>query len=148
MGIEGNFFTDLSGAITSPAGVPSQADVNDNGTLITPSGSTPNFVTGSRLIGPVDANGRVAAQITIGIPPPQRTLTLAVYIVAPVNSTANNNPGRAFAIDITPVATSAQVLSGQFFWQGAITPAYSSSSISGVNVFAASGIVPGSPGPP
>jgi len=78
----------------------------------------------------------------------QQTLTLAVYIVAPVNSTTNNNGGRALAIDITPLATGTQVLSGQFSWEGAIKPAYTNSSISGVNVFALWGVVPATPGPP
>lgn len=56
--------------------------------------------------------------------------------------------GRAFAIDITPVATSAQVLSGQFFWLGNPAPTFDSTFISGVNVFVLAGIVPGAPGPP
>ena len=158
IGIEGNIFTNLNGAIVTQNSLPSQADVNDNGTLIQPANSTTPNVTGNFTPAnpTVDANGRATMTMTIctavssgvcNIPPLQRVLTLAVYIVAPVGSTTSNNPGRAFAIDITPVPANAtsQVLSGQFFWQGNPPPTFDSSSISGVNVFAAWGVVPGSP---
>jgi hypothetical protein len=148
IGVVGNIFWDLNAAIRSPPGVPSQADINDNGTLIQPSSATAGNVSGNFTPITVDANGRATMQMVVGTPPLQQTLSLALYIVAPVNSTTNNNAGRAFAIDVTPIAMSTQVLTGQFVWEGAITPAYSSSSISGVNVFAAWGVVPGTPGPP
>jgi len=148
IGVVGNIFWDLNGTVYSPPGVPSQADVNDNGTLIQPSPLTVGNVVGAFAPTTVDANGRATMHIVIGTSPLQRTLTLAVYVVAPVNSTTNNNNGRAFAIDVTPIGTSPQVLTGQFFWEGAITPAYSSSSISGVNAFVVWGVVPGTPGPP
>jgi hypothetical protein len=138
MGVEGNVFTDLSATIT-PGTNGSQADINDNGTLIQPSGSTTN-VTG-KMTGPVDQNGRATMTMTVGT---SRTLTLALYILAP-EVPASNQSGRAFAIDITPVATSKQVLSGQLFWLGNPVPIFNSSSISGVNVFALWGIVPGAP---
>ena len=47
MGIEGNIFTDLGGVLRSPTGVPSQADINDNSTLIEPADSTTPNVTGN-----------------------------------------------------------------------------------------------------
>jgi hypothetical protein len=147
IGVVGNVFMDLNGAITSPSGVPSQADINDNGTLIQPSLPTVGNVSGNFIPTTVDANGRATLTMVVGTLPLQRTLTLALYIVAPVNSMTNNNPGRAFAIDITPIAPNTQVLTGEFNWEGPIPPAYSSGSISGVNVFAAWGIVPGTPGP-
>lgn len=141
--VEGNVFTDLSASIT-PGANGSQADINDNGTLIQPSGSTSN-VTG-KMTGPVDGNGRAIMTMTIGTSP-SRTLTLALYILAP-EVPASNQSGRAFAIDITPVNTSAQVLSGQLFWLGNPVPTFNNSSASGVNVFALSGVVPGTAGPP
>jgi len=149
MGIEGNIFTNLSGAIVTQNSLPSQADVNDNGTLISPANSTTPNVTGNFTPTPnptVDANGRATMTMTIGTSP-SRTLTLALYILAP-QIPASNQSGRAFAIDITLLATNKQVLSGQFFWLGDPLPTFDSSSISGVNVFATWGIVPGTPGPP
>lgn len=142
MGVEGNIFTNLSATIATQNGLPSQADVNDNGTLIAPVDSVTPNVTGS-MTGPVDANGRATAQMTIGTLPSQRTLTLAFYILAP-QVPITNQSGRAFAVDITPPLANKQVLSGQLFWEGSAPP-YSASSISGANVFALSGIVPGSP---
>ena len=142
--VEGNVFTDLSASIT-PGANGSQADINDNGTLIQPSGSASN-VTG-KMTGPVDGNGRASMTMTIGTSPLSRTLTLALYILAPEVPTSNQS-GRAFAIDITPVNTSTQVLSGQLFWLGNPVPTFDNSSASGVNVFALSGVVPGTPGPP
>jgi hypothetical protein len=139
MAVEGNIFTDL-GANVTPGTNGSQADINDNGTLIQPSGSTSN-VTG-KMTGPVDANGRATMTMTIGTSPSSRTLTLALYILAPEVPTSNQS-GRAFAIDITPIATSKQVLSGQLFWLGNPVPTFDNSSFSGVNVFALSGVVPG-----
>lgn len=141
MGVEGNIFTDLSATIT-PGANGSQADINDNGALIQPSGSTSN-VTG-KMTGPVDANGRVTAQMTIG---GSRILNLALYILAP-EVPASAQSGRAFAIEITAGATNMQVLSGQFFWLGNPPPAFNGSSIGGTNVFALWGVAPGTPGPP
>jgi len=143
IGVEGNIFTNLSGAIVTQNKLPSQADVNDNGTLISPADSTTPNVTGNFTPTPnptVDANGRATMQMTIG---GSRTLTVALYILAP-QIPASNQSGRAFAIDITPLATNKQVLSGQFFWLGDPPPTFDSSSISGVNVFAAWGVVSGS----
>ena len=117
-GIAGNIFTDLSGAITAGAnGNASQVDMNDNNTLIQPAASSTTNVTGT-ILGPIDPNGRATAQMTVGISPaPQRTLTLALYILSP-QVPASDQSGHAFAIDITPIATNAQVLSGQFSWLG------------------------------
>jgi hypothetical protein len=142
IGVEGNVFTDLSAAITSPTGTPSQADINDFGTWIQPVNSTTPNVTG-KMTGPVDQNGRATMTMTVGTSP-SRTLTLALYILAP-EVPASNQSGRAFAIDITPLATSKQVLSGQLFWMGNPPPAFGNSLISGVNVFSLWGIVPGTP---
>jgi hypothetical protein len=151
VGVEGNIFTDQTATITpppSPAVFPSQADVNDFTNLIQPIDSVTPNVVGS-MTGPVDANGRATATITIG---GTQTLTLAVYIVAPEDSSTNHNAGRALAIDITPVDTNAQVLGGQFFAINTVQfpappPPFDNTMISGVNVFALSGVVPGTPKP-
>jgi len=92
----------------------------------------------------VDKNGRATATITIGTST-SRTLTLAVYILAPEVPTTNQS-GRAFAIDITPTATSKQVLNGQFLWLGN-TPLNLTidSSNFPVNAFALWGFTPGPP---
>ena len=144
IGVEGNIFTDLTGAITPGANNSSQADVNDNGTLIAPSGTTRN-VTGNFSPTTVDANGRATMIMTIGA----QTLNLALYILAPQVPTTGQS-GRAFAIDITQIATSKQVLSGQFNWLGNTglgnsTPVFTSSSISGANVFGLWGVAAGAP---
>jgi uncharacterized repeat protein (TIGR01451 family) len=152
---EGVIFLDGNGNITPQPGTLSQGDVNDNGTLIQPTPLTAWNVKGNftPFPGPpaptIDANGRATMTMTIctivsqgACTGTQQVLTLAVYVIAPVGSTTNNNPGRAFAIDITPTLTSTQVLSGQFFPQ---TPNLSASSISGPNVFWTWGIAPGTP---
>jgi hypothetical protein len=158
MAAEGIIFLDANGNITPQPGTLSQGDVNDNGTLIQPAAANTRNLTGhfTPFPGPtVDANGRATMTMTIcttvssGVcDATQRVLNLAVYVIAPVGSTTNNNAGRAFAIDITPPATSKQVLSGQFFWQGSPAPQFSAGSISGANVFWTWGLVPGSAGPP
>jgi hypothetical protein len=150
IGIEGNIFTNLSGAIVTQNSLPSQADVNDNGTLISPADSTSPNVTGNFTPAPnptVDTNGRATMTMTIGTSLSSRTLTLALYILAP-EVPATNQSGRAFAIDITPIQTNKQVLSGQFFWLGNPPPTFNNSSIGGTNVFALWGVVPGTQGPP
>jgi uncharacterized repeat protein (TIGR01451 family) len=150
MAIEGNIFTDLSAAVT-PGANGSQADINDNATLIQPTPSTANNVTG-KMTGPVDANGRATMTMSIctalssgvcNTPPLQQTLTLALYILAP-EVPKTNQSGRAFAIDIT--AANAQVLSGQFNWLGNLPLDLTIDSTNfPVNVFALWGVSPGSP---
>ena len=115
--------------------------MNDNNTLIQPASSSTTNVTGT-IMGPIDPNGRATAQMTVGISPaPQRTLTLALYILSP-QVPASDQSGHAFAIDITPIATNAQVLSGQFSWLGNTPPTF---AIFGTSVFALWGVVPGAP---
>lgn len=142
-GIAGNIFTDLGGAITAGAnGNASQIDMNDDGTLIQPASSSATNVTGT-IMGPIDSNGRATAQLTAGSSP-QRTLTLALYILSP-QVPANDQSGHAFAIDITPIATNAQVLSGQFSWLGNPPPTFGAGSIFATSLFALWGVVPGPP---
>src|ERR1700756_5736599 len=112
LAVEGNIFTNLGANIVPQGGIQSQADVNDNGTLISPANATTTNVTGS-MAGPVDTNGRATAVMHIGT----QNLTLAFYILAPPVP-ASSQSGRAFAVDITPIATSKQVLTGQFYWLG------------------------------
>jgi uncharacterized repeat protein (TIGR01451 family) len=142
IGVEGNIFTNLGAAIVPQGGIPSQADINDNGTLISPVDSVTTNVIGS-MTGPVDQNGRAAMTMTVGTSP-SRTLTLALYILAPEVPTTSQS-GRAFAVDITPLTTNAQVLSGQLFWLGNPLPTFDNTSASGVNAFALWGIVAGAP---
>jgi hypothetical protein len=124
MGVVGTITTDVSGRNITAG----QSDINDDGVLIQ-SSATPN-VTGS--FSQTDNFSRATTQITIGSSP-QRTFMLAVYFVS-------GTPNRAFAIDITPATptTNAQVLAGQFLFEGTFalpTPTFSNSSISGVDVF-------------
>jgi hypothetical protein len=146
--VEGNIFTNLSAAIASQNGFLPQADVNDNGTLIQPANSTTGNVTGNFTplgTATVDAFGRATMTMTIG---GSQTLTLALYILAPEVPTTNQS-GRAFAIDITPitaVATSKQVLSGQFNWLGNAPLNLTIDSTNfPVNVFGLWGVTPGAP---
>jgi hypothetical protein len=155
MAAEGVIFLDGNGNITPQQGTLSQGDVNDNGALIQPTPPTAWNVKGNFMPFPgptIDVNGRATMTMTIctivsagSCTGTLQVLNLAVYVIAPLGSTTNNNPGRAFAIDITPTATSTQVLSGQFFPQ---MPNLSTSSISGANVFWTWGVVPGLAGPP